>query len=112
MKVYISGPITGKENGNRAAFKAAADALIEKGLTPINPHDVGDEIQGSPSWLDFMKVDIKAMLDADAVFVLPGWRESRGAMVEVRLSEMLGFPLFDQFDDLVQFCETTERTAS
>jgi hypothetical protein len=107
MKVYISGPISGKPEGNRPAFAVASEKLKGLGFDPINPHDVGDQLPGTPTWLDYMKVDIKAMLDARAIFVLPGWRDSRGAMVEVRLAEMLELPLFDQMDDLAQFRDAT-----
>jgi nucleoside 2-deoxyribosyltransferase len=93
MKVYISGPITGRHDYNRPAFLKAADALAACGFDPINPHDVGDRLSADAVWLDYMRVDIKAMMDADAVLLLPDWHESKGASIEADLAKQLGIPV-------------------
>ena len=40
MRVYISGPMTGKPDLSRSAFDAAAERLREQGHFVINPHDL------------------------------------------------------------------------
>jgi nucleoside 2-deoxyribosyltransferase len=88
MRVYISGPITGYENGNREEFEVAASGLRQMGHDPVNPqclpHDHGK------TWAEYMKEDIVAMLTCDAVLALKGWEVSRGARMEVELALALG----------------------
>lgn len=95
MKLYLSGPITGKPDGNRAAFDNAARALHECGHQPINPHIVGELVEAefgniTPEWADYMRADIAELMACDAVATLPGWVESRGACIEVHLAQALG----------------------
>jgi len=93
LKVYISGPITGKPNGNRSAFFAIGALLSTNGYSPINPHEVLCGVP-QPRWTDYMKSDIKVMLDCDAVAMLPGWFWSRGARLEHRLARKLDIPVW------------------
>ena len=79
MKVYIAGPITGIPEHNKPAFEMAAALLRANGHEPVNPHDLCSE--GTP-WSECMRVDIRAMLDCDAVALLDGWESSRGASME------------------------------
>ena len=95
MKLYLSGPISGKADGNRTAFGAAARALHECGHQPINPYIVGDLLQAEfggipPAWEDYMRADIAELMTCDAVATLHGWAESRGACIEVHLAQALG----------------------
>lgn len=95
MKLYLSGPITGKPDGNRAAFSRAFVDLIAAGHNAVNPHLIGDELArefGSinPEWADYMRSDIAELMTCDGVATLPGWVESRGACIEVHLAQALG----------------------
>ena len=89
-RVYISGPMTGVDDFNRPAFRAAAERLQAAGYAPICPAD----IVGADNWewSDWMREALRWMLMADAVALLPGWRESRGAMVEFALCAELDIP--------------------
>lgn len=89
-KVYISGPISGKEDGNQAAFYEAAYRIIKEGAFPVNPHDVGYFLPPGSSWLDYMRVDIKALVDCDEIYMLRGWWRSRGARLEWVIARGLG----------------------
>jgi hypothetical protein len=73
MRVYISGPITGIPDDNRLEFCLAERALKAQGHEVVNPLDV---VSASGSWSDHMRADIKAMMDCDAIHMLPGWRDS------------------------------------
>lgn len=88
MKVYISGPMTGMENLNRAAFLTAAEQLQRRGYEPVNPAEV--ELALGATWSDYMRADLKLLMDCDAVAVLDGWRRSKGAKLEVHIAEKLG----------------------
>ncbi len=97
MKVYISGPITGIEDENRLAFKSMADTLKKLGHEPVNPHNL-PHAHGK-TWIEFMREDIKAMVDCDVVVFLAGFENSRGAMIEYRLALDLNMT-FTQWDNL------------
>ena len=91
MKVYISGAISGQTNP-KPAFDSAAHALRAIGHEVVNPFDL-DHSGHACDWADFMRVDIKALMDCDAVAMLPGWRNSRGASIECALAQDLGMML-------------------
>lgn len=40
-----------------------------------------------------MKFDLPAVLDSDAVAVLPGWERSTGARLEVHVARVCGIPV-------------------
>lgn len=81
MKIYISGPITGIE-GYRKRFDAAEKTLKAEGHIVVNPARVGDELPKETTHEEYMKVCL-AMLDScDAIFMLDGWKESKGCGIE------------------------------
>jgi hypothetical protein len=90
IKVYISGPISGRPDGNKLAFYSAACGILYYGNTPVNPHDVGAHLPEGSSWLDYMRVDIPALLECDSIFMLRGWWRSRGARLEWVIARGLG----------------------
>lgn len=94
MKLYLAGPMTGIENWNFPAFNQATERLRAQGHEVINPA----ENEGDPdilTWADFIRIDIGHVLDVDAVAVLPGWRQSRGARLETTIADALGLPILD-----------------
>lgn len=92
MKVYISGPITGMPDFNRKAFAEAESYIMSSGHDAINPHKVSP-YREDWTWADYMRADLKAMLDCDTLYLLPGWEASRGACTEVRLARELGMKI-------------------
>ena len=90
-KVYISGPISGKKDGNQSAFYAAAIKIIEEGAFPVNPHDVTHFLPPGSSWVAYMKADIPALCEADEIYMLRGWWRSRGARLEWVIARGLGY---------------------
>lgn len=85
---YISGPMSGYPDCNRGAFDAAAKLLRERGYEVCNPTEF-DEEQGRP-WAEYLRSDIRALMDCYGVITLPGWQESRGASLEVGIAHALG----------------------
>jgi len=43
------------------------------------------------SWLNYMKTDIIALMECDAIFLLENWEESKGACIEHSLAIKLGY---------------------
>ena len=93
MKIYISGPMTGLPELNFPAFHAAAKKLRERGYEVCNPAENNEEGNPDMQWIDYMRLDIKMLMDCDGVATLPGWANSAGAQIEVDLAHKLGFPV-------------------
>jgi nucleoside 2-deoxyribosyltransferase len=94
-KIYISGPISGVPfEQAKAAFEDAEMRLEEKGYAPVNPIDNG--LPRNSIWEEHMRADLKLMMDCDAIYMLKGFRRSRGAMVEYTIAKELGFEIIYQ----------------
>lgn len=89
MLVYISGPISGIPDDNRAAFTRAVEYLASIGHDAINPLDIAATLPVDAEYPDYIRADVLALLDCEALYVLPGWQSSRGACVEVMLAKAL-----------------------
>jgi hypothetical protein len=104
QRVYISGPMTGHPDLNFPAFHAAAEQLAARGFTVVNPCDVLTT-PGLP-WVDYLRADIRALCDCDAMALLPGWQNSRGAQLEQYVAYQLELdirPLADFLQPLAEF---------
>ncbi len=91
MRIYLSGPITGHDDGNRDTFAAAQLYLECKGHAVSNPHALTHDHAGR--WEDYMRVDVREMLTCDSLFMLDGWQLSRGATIEHHLAVNLALPI-------------------
>ncbi len=98
MRVYISGPMTGHADHNYPAFNAAAAAWREKydpeTITVFNPAEEFDGDTTLP-YERYMRNDITLLLKANAIAMLPGWRNSKGARFELLVAQMLGLTVFN-----------------
>ena len=99
-KVYISGPITGKRNLNRAAFESAAGTVSGLGLAPINPHDL---CEPEWDWSKCMRADIAGLCECDAILMLKGWRHSKGARLEMYIASELGLRVIKTMGQLEKY---------
>ena len=80
LKVFISGPITGYENNNRAKFYEAERILRGLGFDVFNP--VWMDFTDSWTHEEIMAVDLAALATCDAIYQLDGWEDSKGALEE------------------------------
>ena len=87
-RIYISGPMTGKPDLNFPAFNAEALRLRSLGYEVANPVELNPD--PAALWHDCMKNDIKALLDCDALALLPGWEDSHGAHLELHIAHRVG----------------------
>ena len=87
--VYICGPMTGLPENNYPAFNDAAKRLRDLGYKVVNPAELdhGDE----KCWADYLRRDIRAMMDCDTIAILPGADNSKGATFERMIASKLGF---------------------
>lgn len=87
-RVYVSGPMTGLPELNFPAFHAAAAQLRALGLEVVNPAELNPD--PACTWQAAMREDIRALVDCDAIVLLPGWQNSRGARLELTVAQALG----------------------
>lgn len=88
-KVYISGKITGlEEKVYKNNFNSAELYLTGLGYDVVNPVSYTGEPDWS--WSDFMKMDLKLLLDCDYIYLLDGWEDSTGAKIEYSLARDIG----------------------
>jgi Domain of unknown function (DUF4406) len=89
MKIYIAGPMTGYPEFNYPAFDLAQSQLRKKGYEAISPavFDTTGEIM---PWAFYARAGLRMLLECDAVALLEGWDESRGAGLEVYVARALG----------------------
>jgi len=92
-RVYLAGPMSGIAAYNFPLFFEITKLLRDQGYDVFNPaeNDDGGEIQ---SRAYYMRIDIPALMATEAVVVLPGWQESRGASLEVWLALDLDMPVY------------------
>jgi Domain of unknown function (DUF4406) len=88
-KLYVAGPMTGIPHANYPAFHAASKQLRDVGYAVLNPAENYAGHIGL-THADYMRLDIQMVLLVDGVAVLPGWRESKGASLEVHIADTLG----------------------
>lgn len=113
MRIYVAGPMRGIPEFNFPAFNAAAARLRAEGHEVFNPAEKDIEVHGT----DISKGNATGSLDqaaadhgfslrralrddtswicehADAVALLPGWQNSKGARAERALAEALGLQI-------------------
>lgn len=112
MKIYIAGPMTGRPHFNIPLFDYAANTLRGAGFDAVSPAELDDEetrqaalcspdgrmdkgTLNGETWGDFLARDVKLVADQiDAVALLPGWKDSRGAQLEVFVARLCRLPIF------------------
>lgn len=121
LRVYISGPITGKENHNREEFQRIKEEINKRGFNAVNPLDIthnnpmvkglledlernknyhGGNAESEKErltkelWSLCMKLDIAELVYCNAVVLLKDWETSRGAILELAIAQQLGLPIF------------------
>ncbi len=93
-RIYVAGPMTGLPEHNFPAFHATASLLRAAGCEVVNPASNFGGRTDLPRPI-YLRVDVALLLGCDAVVMLPGWRNSRGAKLEYLLARELGMPVID-----------------
>ena len=112
-KIYIAGPMSGYPEFNFPAFFAAEEALKTGGYQVFNPANkdaereldaeafkTGDAKLVVERGFDFREAylwDVSKVIEADAIYMLPGWQYSPGAVGEhaVAVAMKKHYPEYD-----------------
>ena len=95
MKIYISGPITGRDPKEARETFCWAERIIQRaGHVAVNPTDLPLGL----TWGTYMQIAgaIIGSGELDALYMMEGWRGSRGAVIEWHLARAMGIPVLYQ----------------
>jgi len=113
VRIYVSGPISGHEDGNLPLFRSAELALIKLGYSVVVPHDCKPHQHSDPcptgygrpfvtsddqhtSTACFIRGDFRELLTCDAIYLLRNWECSVGARAEFDIAALSGMKIYYQ----------------
>lgn len=81
-KIFISGAITGDPD-YKAKFAEAEMHLQQQGYVVVNPAKLSEIMDPDAfSWEDYIRVTVVMLSACDSIYMLQGWRDSKGAREE------------------------------
>lgn len=111
--------MTGMEQLNRSAFEEAEIIIGSEGDIPVNPFKLTDNmrfpagVDDRQIYFEFMKIDIRGLMDCDAIYLLPGWNHSKGARMEIVTAHFFGLEIIcsgsDSNERLDNFTESVKE---
>jgi hypothetical protein len=130
MKVYVSGAIAGRPDGNKDAFFSECEWLLrlrhhdypsgkDIRFAPVNPHMIeawahegecpeGYSVGNGHSSCCWLRADLRELLQCDAMLMLEGWYGSKGAALERDVAKMCGIPIFENRAHFLAYWNITE----
>lgn len=90
-KLYISVPITGKQIEHAKDQAEHAKNLWSEWYDVITPFDIHQD-QDKP-YAFYLGKDIEALLMCDAIYMCPGWVNSKGCNAEYQVAKIYGLDI-------------------
>lgn len=97
-KVYISLPITDNDEvKQKARALELAQRIREKGFVPVNPFDIGADLEReckrrgdkAPGWREYMREDIYELLACDGILMDVDAKSSYGCSIELSIAQTM-----------------------
>ena len=80
----------------------AEKELIENGYSVINPAKVNAMLPEDATWEEYIKVSLTLLSICTGVYMMPGWRESRGAVLEFMQARRNGMQIYEDIPGRLQ----------
>lgn len=93
LKLYVAGPMTGLPERNYPAFHEACKKLMMAQYDTENPVDNDDIVVHADDYTDYLRAGIRQLITCDGVAFLPGFGQSKGAMMELYIAACLQMPI-------------------
>ena len=95
MTIYISGKITGTSDYlNR--FKEAEQHLAKAGHSIVNPAQLCQQFGTNRPWEFYMRNCIRWLIGCNAIYMLKGWQDSKGARFEREVAINTGMIVIEE----------------
>lgn len=88
-RIYVAGPMSGHKDCNYPEFNRVSGLLRAVGFQVVNPAE--NTFRGH--YVDFLREDLRQVLDCGGVAVLDQWWLSVGARNEVSVAGLLKLPV-------------------
>ncbi len=84
-KIYISGPISGTDDWEERFTRAEKDlrgiySAAGEEIEVVNPAAI--VMPESTTWQQYMDITLQMLRGCDEIYMLAGWRSSKGAQIE------------------------------
>lgn len=96
MLIYTAGKYSGDTDANIAVAREHAKKLWEAGHAVICPHlnTAHMEKDCLATYEDYIAGDLKMIARCDAIYMLPNWEDSKGAVLEHAWAQEIGLPIY------------------
>lgn len=87
--------MSGYPEHNYPAFYEAERCLREAGFSNlVNPANHSDGVGQDLPYSYYIRESILDVLKVSGMIILPGWQDSEGACLEIKIAELLGYPIY------------------
>ena len=97
--------MTGLPDNNYPAFHDAAARLRKRAWHVENPaENPVPHVDANCSWTAYMRMGVSQLMTCHAIYLLPGWQQSKGASLEYMVAQQLGLTVYEHAiqDDVLQ----------
>lgn len=95
-RIYIAGPMTGLPENNYPAFHEAAARLRKRAWHVENPaENPNPHTDAACEWTAYMRMGVSQLMTCHAIYLLPGWQNSEGAVIEHFVAQRLGLTIYE-----------------
>ena len=98
--IYIAGKVTGElPEPTAKKFKNMQIELEGKGFDVVNPIEVVNN--SNENWYTAMGMCLQALESCDAIFMLPCYKDSKGAKIELKTAKDLGIQVYYNLEEIL-----------
>jgi hypothetical protein len=93
---------------NRPVFNDVEQMLREQGFTVLNPAALPDGLAHE----QYMDITLAMLAQADAIYMLTGWQDSKGAVIEYEQARSVGLSIIYESWDALKSAVSSDSPAA